>query len=194
MFPFVRVLKDVFLASRQPRFEALTDTHVSHHICWPHDLDFWLELNNGRALSLYDIGRTAMAQRAGLIALLRRKRWGMTMAGSNTRFRRRIHGFERFEMRSRALCWDERFIYIEQSMWKKNGECASHVLFRAAVTDENGLIAPQKVLAELGRSDASPPMPGWVAEWCNAEAQRPWPPMQDDPKRDAALPGEPARA
>ena len=41
MFPFVRITKDLFLASRQPRFENLTDLHVSQHICWPHDLDFW---------------------------------------------------------------------------------------------------------------------------------------------------------
>lgn len=179
MFPFIRIAKDMYLASRMPRFEQLTDTHVSHHICWPHDLDFWLELNNGRALSIYDIGRTAMAQRAGLIEVLRRKRWGMTMAGSNTRFRRRIHGFERFEMRSRGICWDDKFFYLEQSMWKKNGECASHVLFRAAVTDKNGLIAPQKVMVEMGQDVPSPPMPEWVTEWCKAEGDRPWPPMQD---------------
>ncbi len=177
MFPFVRIAKDTYLASRMPRFEQLTDTHVSHHICWPHDLDFWLELNNGRALSIYDIGRTAMAQRAGLIKVLKRKRWGMTMAGSNTRFRRRIHGFERFEMRSRGICWDDKFFYLEQSMWKRNGECASHVLFRAAVTDKNGLIPPQKVMIEIGPDVPSPPMPDWVAEWCKAESDRPWPPM-----------------
>ncbi|MEM6305961.1 MAG: acyl-CoA thioesterase [Pseudomonadota bacterium] len=178
MFPFVRVAKDVWLASRQPAFEDLTDTHVSQHICWPHDLDFWLELNNGRALMLYDIGRTALAQRVGLIAALKRRRWGLTMAGSNTRFRRRIHGFERFEMRSRALCWDDKFMYLEQSMWKRNGECASHVLYRSAVTDQNGIVSPARVMEEMGRSDPSPEMPAWVAEWCAAEGLRPWPPME----------------
>ena len=121
-----------------------------------------------------------MAQRAGLIAVLRRERWGMTMAGGSTRFRRRIHAFERFEMRSRALCWDDRFTYLEQSMWKTDGECASHVLFRSAVTDANGIVAPARVLAAMGQDAASPPMPDWVARWCTAEDHRPWPPMQDD--------------
>lgn len=179
MFPFIRVAKDMFLASRMPPLEQLTDTHVSQHMCWPHDLDFFLELNNGRAMSLYDIGRTAMAQRAGLIATLRKQRWGLTMAGSSTRFRRRIFAFEKFEMRSRANCWDDKFIYLEQSMWKTNGECASHVMFRAAVTDKNGLVSPDRVLAAMGRADPSPDMPDWIAAWCEAEATRPWPPMQD---------------
>lgn len=179
MFPFIRMFKDMYRARAQPRFEHLTQTHVSHHICWPHDLDLFLELNNGRALTLYDLGRTVLAQRAGLIDVLRRKHWALTMAGSHVRFRRRIHGFERFEMRSRAVCWDDRFTYIEQSMWKRDGECASHVLYRAAVTDKNGIVAPLRVLAALGQDAVSPPVPDWIAQWIKAEAARPWPPMQD---------------
>lgn len=179
MFPFVRVLWHYAKARRQPRFEGLTDTHISQHMCWPHDLDFWMELNNGRALSLYDIGRIGMAGRAGLITVLRQNRWGLTMAGSSTRFRRRIHGFEKFEMRSRALCWDDKFIYLEQSMWKSDGGCASHVLYRAAVTDANGIVSPQRVLAAMGQPETSPQMPEWVVAWCAGEAQRPWPPMAD---------------
>ncbi|MEP1767112.1 MAG: acyl-CoA thioesterase [Sulfitobacter sp.] len=179
MFPFVRMIKDVYLARRQPRFETSTQTHVSHHICWPHDLDVFLELNNGRALTLYDIGRIAMAERVGLISALRREKWGMTMAGSHVRFRRRIRGFEPFETRSRAVCWDDRFVYIEQSMWKRNGECASHVLYRAAVTDKNGIIPTSRVMLAIGRNETSPSMPQWIENWTNAEASRPWPPMQD---------------
>lgn len=179
MFPFVRLIKEVILASRQPRLEGLTEPHVSHHICWPQDLDVFLELNNGRALTLYDLGRIAMAQRVGLVAVLRREGWGLTMAGSHVRFRRRIRGFERFTVRSRAVCWDDKFVYIEQSMWKRSGECASHVLYRAAVTDRDGIVKPPRVLQALGLQAASPPMPDWIAQWIAADAARPWPPMQD---------------
>ena len=40
---------------------------------------------------------------------------------------------DRIEMRSRVSCWDARFIYVEQSLWKQNGDCASHALLRTAV-------------------------------------------------------------
>ena len=52
MFPFFRLVKELFLAGRQPPLAQLTDNHVSHHICWPQDLDVFFELNNGRALTL----------------------------------------------------------------------------------------------------------------------------------------------
>ena len=60
MFPIVRLIKDLLKARRMAPLN-LTETHVSSHICWPWDLDFWLELNNGRAMTLYDLGRTMLA-------------------------------------------------------------------------------------------------------------------------------------
>jgi acyl-CoA thioesterase FadM len=188
MFPFVRLAKEMIVTRRQPKLERLTDTHVSHHICWPWDLDAFLELNNGRALTLFDLGRLGMAQRVGLVDTLKREHWGLTMAGSSVRYRRRIHGMERFTVKSRAVCWDDKFTYIEQSMWKADGECANHVLYRAAVTDANGIVAPKRVLSAMGQSETSPSMPAWIENWVRAEATRPWPPMQDthSPLRAAA--------
>ncbi len=178
MFPFIRLAKDILVARKKSPL-GLTDLHVSHHMVWPWDLDMFVELNNGRALTLYDLGRLGMAARNGLVSTLKREGWGMTMAGSSVRYRRRLHVFERFEMRSRAVCWDDKFTYIEQSMWKADGECASHVLYRAAITDENGIVVPDRILEALGQDVKSPTPPDWIAAWIEAEALRPWPPMQD---------------
>ena len=84
MFPFVRLIKDMLIARRQPPI-GLTDMHVTYHRGWPWDLDAFLELNNGRALTLYDLGRMGMGARVGLIDTLRRERGGLTMAGSSGR-------------------------------------------------------------------------------------------------------------
>mgnify|MGYP002332514572 FL=1 len=179
MFPIFRLIKDLMKARRMTPL-GLTETHVSRHICWPWDLDIWLELNNGRAMTLYDLGRTMQAQRVGLIGALRQNRWGMTVAGTSVRFRQRIRGFERFEMRSRAAAWDDKFIYLEQSMWKKDGTCASHVMLRTTLTDKNGIVPPARVLEAMGLQDTpTPPMPDWIDAWRAADAQRPWPPMQE---------------
>jgi hypothetical protein len=87
--------------------------------------------------------------------------------------------FDRIEMRSRLLSWDKRFLYLEQTMWKSNGECANHAVYRSAVTDQNGIVTTDRVTAALGVSQTPLPMPDWVAAWIAAEDLRPWPPMQD---------------
>ena len=174
MYPFARMMKELWISHRQTPLDLL-DTHVSHHMCWPWDLDMWVELNNGRTLTLYDLGRIPLAVRTGLGQVIRQKRWGITVAGSNVRYRRRVRMFDRIEMHSRCIGWDRRFLYMEQSMWR-DGECTSHMLLRSAVTSAKGMVPPEEVLAALGQKLESPPLPGGVLAWIAAGAERPWPP------------------
>ncbi|APX22080.1 MAG: thioeseterase [Rhodobacteraceae bacterium] len=176
MYPFIRMTKELWRARSQPRL-ALGETHVSHHVCWPWDLDLWKELNNGRTLTLYDLGRLPLAQRSGLIDVLKRERWGLTMAGVCVRYRRRVRLMERVEMRSRLIGWDRRFLYIEQSMWKAGGECANQAVYRGAVTDRNGIVTTDRIMAAMGHEATSPELPEWVRLWLEAEDARPWPPQ-----------------
>lgn len=179
MYPFARMLFQILKHRRDAPLPP-TGTHVSHHYCLPWDIDLWRELNNGRTLTLYDLGRIPLALRVGLGRALWRNRWGLTMAGASVRYRRRIRMFERIEMRSRAIGWDDRFLYLEQSMWNRAGDCAGHVLYRSAVTGRDGIVPPEKVFAVMGIPMPAPPMPDWVSAWIAADDLRPWPPMQGD--------------
>ena len=176
MYPVVRLGWQLWKHRNDAPLSA-TGTHVSRHVCWPWDIDFWLELNNGRTLTIYDLGRLPLSGRMGLTRALMANRWGMSIVGASVRYRRRVRAFDLLEMRSRGLCWDDRFFYSEQSMWKTNGDCASHALFRSAVTGGSGIVPPAQVLQAMGQDPVSPPMPDWVAAWTRADAERPWPPM-----------------
>jgi acyl-CoA thioesterase FadM len=173
MYPFLRLALEALLARRAPPLPP-DGVHVSRHTCWPWDLDPWNELNNGRTLTLYDLGRLPLAMRTGLTRALRAQGWGMAVAGASVRYRRRVRAFHRFEMRSRMVGHDARFFYIHQAMFR-GSEALSSLLLRSAVTGPRGIVPVERVLAALGATwDA--PMPAWVAAWSGAEAQRPWPP------------------
>ncbi|UWP89238.1 acyl-CoA thioesterase [Aliiroseovarius crassostreae] len=176
MYPFLRMIKELAKnANASPL--PVTGTHVSHHRCWPWDLDLWRELNNGRTLTLYDLGRIPLAGRTGLTRVLLKNRWGLTMAGASVRYRKRIKMFERVEMHSRLVGWDDRFFYVEQSMWKGD-DCANQIVYRSAVTDRNGIVSTDRVREALGHVDRPPQLPSWVQAWIHADAMRPWPPEQ----------------
>lgn len=179
MYPFIRLAWQTARARREPRM-GLFDTHVSRHLCWPVDLDLWVELNNGRTLTIYDLGRIPLGIRTGLFDAMRREGWGLTVAGSVVRYRRRVRLFDRITMKSRVIGWDDKFIYIEQGMFVRGDVCTSHAVFRTALTDGAGIVRPDRVLDALGHAGhACPAMPDWVAAWSGAEAARPWPPMAD---------------
>ncbi|GHA49268.1 thioeseterase [Amylibacter ulvae] len=174
MYPFIRFAKVMAVASFQKPL-AIDDVHVSQHICWPWDLDIWMEMNNGITLSLYDLGRLPFAKRTGLIKALRENKWALAIAGTSIRYRRRVHMFQRYEMRTRVIGRDERFIYLQQSMWR-NGEATSSALYRSALTDKNGIVPTQKLADYYDRSDWNPTLPDWVQNWIEAEGTRIWPP------------------
>lgn len=178
MYPVVRMFWQLWRHRNDPPL-GFTETHISQHYCLPWDIDIWMELNNGRTLTLYDLGRIPLGKRVGLLAALKARGWGLTVAGSSPRYRRRIRAFERITMKSRGVGVDARFFYIEQSMWKRDGECAGHVLIRSAVTGKSGIVPPAEVLAQMGHTGDLPGLPDWVAAWAAADALRPWPPMAD---------------
>ena len=174
MYPFIRMAYHIAKHTNAPAL-TLDEPHISHHRCWPVDLDLWRELNNGRTLTLYDLGRVQLMRRIGLFSVLKEQGWWLTMAGVTARYRRRVVMFDKFEMRSRAIGHDGRFLLLQQSMWK-DGEALSSVLYRAAVVSENGIVPTQEVMAAMGNADWNPQLPDWVAQWGQAENARVWPP------------------
>jgi acyl-CoA thioesterase FadM len=174
MYPFFRMAYQLWLYRKAPALPIL-GTHVSRHRCWPWDLDPWVELNNGRTLTLYDMGRLPLGMRTGLHRMLKAQGWGMTVAGNTVRYRRRVRGMDVVTMRSRCIGWDHRFLYIEQSMWKGD-DCTSQQVIRSAITSKDGIVPPVRALEALGQAQDSPVLPAWVQDWISAEDGRPWPP------------------
>jgi acyl-CoA thioesterase FadM len=189
MFPFGRLALELWLARRAPPL-AVGGTHVSHHRCWPWDLDAFGELNNGRTLTLADLGRLPFGVRTGLVALLRRQGWRLTMAGSSVRYRRRITAFQRLELRTGCAGRDARFFYIDQSFWR-NGEAVTSFLFRAAIVGPDGIVPTDRVMDGLGQPDWNPPLPGWIRDWSAADNAQPWPPRTGQASIAETSPGEP---
>ncbi len=175
MYPLIRLAKEILLSRKAERL-SLLDTHVSHHRCWPQDIDLFMEMNNGRILTILDLGRTALAYRVGLMDVLKQQRWGLTMAGVSVRYRKRIRPFVKFRVVSKAVGWDDKFMYLDQSIWIGE-ECAVQALYRSALTDKNGLVRPDRLLEVITVEEPQPPLPDWVQNWVDADATRPWPPM-----------------
>jgi acyl-CoA thioesterase FadM len=174
MYPFIRLYCEVRKARRLKEL-GLFDAHRSVVRCWPQDIDPWVELNNGRTLTIFDLGRVPMISRLGLRPHLKANGWSMAVAGASVRYRRRVKMFDRLQMVSRLAGWDQKFLYIDQSLWR-DGECTTQVLNRTAVTSSGGIVAPARLLEAAGFRDAPRPLPQWITSWAEAEAQRPWPP------------------
>lgn len=174
MYPFIRMATLVARERRAPKME-LFDLHRMSLRCLPWDMDMFMEMNNGRILTLYDLGRFAMSERVGLFKVLKSEGWGLVVAGSTIRYRARITAFQRFEMRTRLLGWDDKFFYIEQGMWRGD-TCCNHGLLRTGVTEKGRLAPTSKVAEAMGLDATSPTLPPWASAWIEGDTVRSWPP------------------
>jgi acyl-CoA thioesterase FadM len=145
------------------------------------DIDIYPELNNGRHLTMMDLGRMDLAQRTGLLKIVHDHKWGFAVAGASVRYRHRIRAFTRFRLHTKVIAADERWFYFHQNTIRK-GRIHSSALVRAGITSEEGLVPVKKVLEAWGKRDWNPGMPEWVKAWSEAEELRPWDKEVQEPK------------
>lgn len=176
MYPFLRMAKELWKFRNAPPL-SLLQPHTSTHRVWPQDLDIWNELNNGRTLTLFDLGRIPMSVRMGFKTVAKARGWGITVAGNSLRYRKRVTLGQKLTQVSRVIGWDARFVYLEQSFWRGE-DCTAQMLLRSAFISKAGMVPPSEVLAALGQVQPSPDLPEWVSAWIAADALRPWPPQR----------------
>lgn len=175
MYPISRLLGMILKAQRSDSLDHRTLSEITFR-CRPWDLDMFMEMNNGRVLTLYDLGRFDLVLRIGMDKILRKNRWGLVVAGSTVRYRRRIRLFEKVTMRTRVAGVDARWVYLEQSMWVK-GQPASSVLMRTGITAKGKAIDTGVFLAAMKTQASEVQLSDWQQAWIDSEAQRPWPPL-----------------
>ena len=134
----------------------------------PNDLDLNFHMNNGRYLTLLDLGRLDFLIRAGLGPVLLRNKWQPLIGGTLIRYRFGLRPFERFSILTRILCWDEKWFYFEQHFVTNRGT-ATVVLSKVSVRDRNGTIAPDLILEAVKMRQPSPEVPDAVSRWVSAE-------------------------
>lgn len=180
MYPIIRLGKTIFDAVKDTKGGtslSITDTGRIEFTSSPTDMDNFFEMNNGRIITLFDLGRTDFAIRTGLGKRLLTKRWGLVVAGSNVQYRKRVFVFEPVTITTKVSAFDDKWIYIEQTMWVKDTPTSS-ALLRTGVTKKGRVIPTKTVFDAMGLGDIDMPPTGYVKTWIEAEAKRPWPPKE----------------
>ena len=172
MYPYFRIAKMLVAGRFKPKL-TITDKSVLKMCVWPGDIDVFLELNNGRHLTMMDFGRFDLAARSGLLKTVKENSWGLAVAGASVRYRHRLKLFQKYELHSEVIGHDDKWIYFHQKTIRK-GRIHSAALIRTAVTSKNGIVKVEKVLKTIGNIGKIPLLPDWVKAWAEADQLRPW--------------------
>lgn len=158
---YLRLIRVVVAALFGRRLTLLDDSVVRLRV-WPNDLDFNLHMNNGRYLTVMDLGRTDLMLRVGLFGLLWRRRWAPVLGGATIRYRRSLAAFAGYRLRSRLLGWDEKWLYLDQSFEDATGAVAAHAVVKAVFRRRGGTVPTAEIAAAFGWTGPSPALPAYV--------------------------------
>jgi len=172
LYPYLRLCKILIKAKCGSSLHIGEESVLKMRV-FSGDIDFYPELNNGRHLTLMDMGRMELAQRTGLLRVVHKQKWGFAVSGASVRYRHRLKAFQSFRLHTRVVAIDGRWFYFHQNTIRK-GKMHSSALVRAGITSKQGLVPVKKVLEALGMADWDPGMPAWVKAWSEAEELRPW--------------------
>lgn len=81
--------------------------------CWPNDLDVNMHMNNGRYLTIMDLGRFDLILRMGLAKAARREGWMPVLSAAKVRFRRELRLFQKFRLETRIVWWSGTHFVME---------------------------------------------------------------------------------
>ncbi|MHA7133219.1 acyl-CoA thioesterase [Oerskovia turbata] len=160
------------IASTLPRKavpgRGLLDPSVTRMRVRPGDLDFYLHVNNGVYLQMMDVARSNFLADLGAFGLLRDKGWYPVVASSTMKYRRSLQLWDRFEITTRVLGWDERVVYLEQVFTRGGDLCARGLIAGRFLSKAGDRVPAPDVVGLLGGSTESPALPGDVRDWARA--------------------------
>lgn len=163
----LRMLRVLFAALRGRRLAPLGESVIRLRV-WPNDLDTNLHMNNGRYLTIMDLGRLDFIVRTGLGGIMLRRRWRPMVGSAVIRFRRGLGPFERYELKTRVVWWDDKWFWIEQRFERQGGVAAIGAV-KGLFRQPTGNVPTPEVLGVLGVSERPKCMPDWIAAWRDAE-------------------------
>jgi acyl-CoA thioesterase FadM len=144
---------------------------------WPHDLDLSVHMNNGRYLSLMDLGRLDVMVRSGLWRAVLKNKWTPIASAVTIRFQRELRPLQKFRLETRLLCWDATLVVMEQTFvidgGPRNGQTAARALFKGGLYDrqQKKFIEIRQLMALMGVSEVSPPATPEVEAFLHADDQ-----------------------
>jgi acyl-CoA thioesterase FadM len=163
----LRMMGVAFSAPFRPRLGLLGESRLNFRVL-PADLDYNIHMNNARYLALMDVGRVDLILRSGMWRAMWRNHWQAVLAGSIVRYRRPLKPFQKMQMVSRLIGWDEKWFYIDHRI--ASGDVVScQAMVRGAFLSGDGIISPLHLASALGEAAVSPQLPGWISAWGDAD-------------------------
>lgn len=160
---FIMSLAGAVMRWRKPtNFRSAT---AIRFIAAPLDIDLNMHINNGRFLSLADLGRLHFLWSVGTLGGILKNGWMPLVGNVDIEYRKSIKIFQRFEVKTELLYWDEKWFYF-QHVFMVGSKVSAVANVKALLIDRSRkIVDPARIFALIGDFPESPAVPESIADW-----------------------------
>ncbi|OIU87210.1 acyl-CoA thioesterase [Microbacterium sp. AR7-10] len=134
----------------------------------PTDIDILRHMNNGRYLSLFDLGRWDLLIRTGLFDAMNSRGWYAVVSSETVTFRKSLQLWQRFDVESRFVGHDDRAVFLEHRA-VVDGEVYARVIVRSRMLRRSGgTVSNEELFAAVGKPQGLPEVEPWIHDWASA--------------------------
>ena len=155
----------LFLTIRfRSRCSVLGPTVLNFRVL-PSDLDLLGHMNNGKYLTILDICRLDLVARSRLSRELTKRRWYPVVAAQTIQFRRSLYPFQKFQVTTEVVGWDEKYFFIRHLLTADSELVALAFVAKRFLGPRAARLAPRQILNLLGTAPAPPQTAPWLVRW-----------------------------
>ncbi len=173
---YLRLLYMLLASFFKPKIDDVLRKSALQFCVLPNDLDLNGHMNNGRYLTIMDIGRMDFVLRVpGLARHVIRNKFIPVLSGAMMRYRLPLLPFQTYTLTTRILCWDDKWVYMEQRFiiagGKKDGAVAAIGLLKGSFFSKTlrATVPTADIMTAIGQAAQSPEPPPYLLEWSRAE-------------------------
>lgn len=151
---YLRLLIIIFTGRWRKPMQPLDISVITLHVL-PNDLDLNWHMNNGRFLTIMDLGRMDLLKRTGTLDMAIKNKWMPIVGTARIDYQRPLKLWQKYELHSHIYGWDEKWIYLEQVFYSKDKLIAKGKI-KGLLRGKDGNIPPQQIMEELQPGITSP--------------------------------------
>ena len=151
----------LILSSFWKRPLGLLEESVLNLRVFPNDVDL-SKISNDRYIALMDLGRMDLGFRVGLRKAMVKKKWGPVATFHTIRFRYPLKVFQKYQLKTRVIWWDDTTFYWEQTFERKGRVIATGYV-SSTLANKNGRILSKAMMEEAEQDVIKPEEPEVVA-------------------------------
>lgn len=172
---YLRLIYMLIASFFKPKQDDVLAASELNFCVLPNDLDLNGHMNNGRYLTIMDLGRMDFVLRINLAAYVIKNKYIPVLSSAQMRYRLPLLPFQKYKLTTQILCWDDKWVYMEHRFiikgGKKDGAVAAIGLVKGSFFSKytRATMPTSEIMQAIGKNIESPAFPEYITQWAQAE-------------------------